>query len=197
GDDSSAPLVIDPVLVYSSYLGGNGQDAAEAIFVERGGNVYLTGETLSANFPPLAAYDAVFNGSNDVFVTKFNANGTALVYSTYFGGSGNDLGQGIAVDSSGNAYITGHTDSTNFPTKNAFQSSVAGGGFSDAFLVKLGPAGSTLLYSTYFGGGNFDSGNAIAVDSSGKAYLAGETSSDSGFPTVFKPFQARAGGGLD
>ncbi len=197
GYDPTSPLVIDPVLVYSSYLGGNNRDESDAIFVDRGGSVYLTGETTSPNFPTATPFRATPIGTNDVFVTKFNSTGTALLYSTYLGGTGNDFGLGIAVDSGGNAYVTGQTESTNFPTKNAFQSSAGGGGFSDAFLFKLGPAGSNLLYSTYFGGPNIESGNGIAVDASGKVYLAGETYSGSGFPTTFKPFQQNAGGGLD
>lgn len=194
--DQSTPLIIDPVLVYASYLGGSQRDAVEAVAVDRNGNVYLAGETLSLNFPTSTAYRSISGGSNDVFVSKLNSNGTALVYSTYLGGNGNDFGQGIAIDSSGNAYVTGQTDSTNFPTRNGFQARLGGAGFPDAFLVKLGPAGSNLLYSTYFGGTNSESGNGIAVDSAGKVYLAGETASEAGFPTK-KPFQAFPGGGLD
>jgi len=197
GYDSSRPLVIDPVLVYSSLLGGNNLDAAEAVAVDSNGGVYLTGETVSLNFPKASTYQSSSAGSNDVFITKFTAAGTALVYSTYLGGSGDDFGQGIAVDSSGNAYVTGLTDSRNFPTRNAYQSSLAGNaGSADAFLVKLGPSGSSLIYSTYFGGPGYESGNGIAVDGSGNVYLTGETTSGPQFPKQ-SPFQNNGGGGLD
>src|SRR5207253_2850629 len=114
-------------------------------------------ETVSLNFPR-AGTSRALAGSNDVFVTKFTADGTGLIYSTYFGGSGDDFGQGIAVDANGNAYITGMTDSQNFPAANAYQSSLAGNGTTpDAFVVKLGISGS-LVYSTYFGGADAESG---------------------------------------
>jgi uncharacterized repeat protein (TIGR01451 family) len=195
--DSTIPLVIDPVLIYATELGGSDLDSAEAMAVDSSGNVYLTGETASLNFPTRGAYRASLGGSNDVFVTKLNSNGTALVYSTYFGGSGDDFGQGIAVDGSGNVYVTGQTDSPNFPTHNAYQSSLAGSGASpDAFLVKLGPTGSTLLYATYFGGPDRESATGIALDSAGNAYLAGLTGSGAQFPKV-SPFQNNNGGGTD
>jgi uncharacterized repeat protein (TIGR01451 family) len=199
--DSSKPLVIDPVLVYSTYLGGSGFDAATAIAVNGTGNAYVAGDTASVNFPIVNAFDSTPNGSNDVFVAKLNPAGTALVYSTYFGGSGDDFVQGIAIDSTGNAYITGSTSSPNFPTKNAYQSAYNGAG--DVFLSKIGPFGTNLLYSTYIGGTDYESGNAIAVDNSGNAYIAGETDSliSTGpthpipFPTL-NGFQNNAGGGF-
>src|SRR5207253_2706350 len=120
-------------------------------------------------------------GSFDAFVAKLNPLGSALVYSTYFGGSGDDFASGIAVDSSGDAYITGYTFSTNFPTMNPLQPANAGG--VDAFVAKLNPTGSALVYSTYLGGGGDDHSYGIAVDASGNAYLTGFTSSTN-FPTM-------------
>lgn len=195
--DVAVPLIIDPVLVYSTYLGGSGLDAVEAMVVNSAGNVYLTGETDSLNFPTRTPYRSASAGSNDVFVTKLNSNGTALVYSTYLGGSGDDFGMGIAVDASGNAYVTGQTDSNDFPTRSAAQSNLAGnGGFSDAFLFKLGPGGSNLVYSTYFGGPDVEAASAVAVDASGNAYITGYTGSGSQFPKA-SPFQNNNGGGTD
>ena len=199
--DKARPLVIDPVLIYSTYLGGSDFDVATAIAVNGSGNVYVAGDTASVNFPTLSALDSTANGSNDVFVAKLNPAGTALVYSTYLGGSGDDFAQGLAIDSTGNAYITGSTTSPNFPPKNAYQSSYNGAG--DVFLSKLGPFGTNLLYSTYIGGTDYEIGNAVAVDNSGNAYVAGETDSliSTGsthpipFPTV-NGFQNNAGGGF-
>jgi len=192
--DRAQPLVIDPVLIYSSYLGGSDFDAAEAVAVDGTGNLYVTGETLSLNFPR-AGTSRASAGSYDLFVTKVNAGGSAFVYSTYIGGRGDDLGQGIAVDANGNAYVTGLTDSDNFPTVNASQSSIGSAFVADAFVVKLGSSGS-LVYSTYFGGPDIESGNAIAVDGSGNAYVTGETVSGPQFPKK-GPFQNNAGGGID
>jgi hypothetical protein len=180
--DPTCPLVIDPVLVYSTYLGGSGDDWSWGIAVDSSGNAYVTGPTASRNFPTANALQASNRGSNDAFVTKLNAAGSALVYSTYLGGSGEDGGSAIAVDSSGNAYVTGLTSSRNFPTANAVQASY-GGGMYDAFVTKLNAAGSALVYSTYLGGSDEDGGSGIAVDSSGNAYVTGMTNS-SNFPTA-------------
>src|SRR5207247_10634580 len=116
--DPTRPLIIDPLLTFSTYLGGSGSDFVSGIAVDSGGNVYVIGDTSSLNFPTKNAYRSTAVGSNDVFVTKLNSTGTALVYSTYLGGNGNDYAGGIALDSSGNAYLTGDTDSQNFPTHN-------------------------------------------------------------------------------
>jgi hypothetical protein len=118
--DPALPLVIDPVLAWSTYLGGSGLDAGPAIAVDAAGNTYVTGNTTSINFPTANALQAANAGSFDMFVTKLNAASSALVYSTYLGGSGIDSGQCVAVDSSGNVYVAGYTDSPNFPTVNAF-----------------------------------------------------------------------------
>src|SRR3989475_4382590 len=146
--DPSRPLIIHPVLFYSAYLRGVGTDAGRAIAVDPSGNAYVTGETLSSNFPTIAgAFDTSFNGGGvfgDAFVTKVNPTGSGLVYSTYLGGIGDDQGLGIAVDGSGNAYVTGRTRSTDFPvTRGAFQTSY-GGGDDRRFVFQLNSTGSAL-----------------------------------------------------
>jgi len=186
--DPAKPLVIDPVLTYSTYLGGSGNDQGQGIAVDGSGNAYVTGSTDSTNFPTINPLQANLGGYNfNAFVTKINPAGSALVYSTYLGGSGGDSGNGIAVDSSGNAYLTGQTFSRDFPTANPLQKS-HGGGLFDAFVTKISAAGSALVYSTYLGGDRNDIGVGIAVDSSGNAYVTGETDS-SNFPTT-NPLQA-------
>jgi hypothetical protein len=192
--DRSRPLRIDPVLSYSTYLGGSGMERAHAISVDSSGAAYVTGYTDSTNFPVTAgALRTTFGGSLDAFVTKLNAAGSAIVYCTYLGGSGEDRGLSIAVNTSGNAYITGYTTSSDFPTAVPVQSSNGGG--RDAFVTKLNTTGTTLVYSTYLGGSLNDSGNGIAIDSSGLAYITGSTSS-ANFPVV-GPFQPTLAGGQD
>lgn len=171
--DKRYPLIIDPVLVYSTYLGGASYDAGYAMAVDRSGNAYITGSTFSGDFPTKEAYRSNNSGNSDVFVTKLNAGGDALVYSTYLGGSGAEEGYGIAVDGDGNAYVTGYTDSNNFPTRNAYQSSRKGS--TDAFITKLNAAGNDLVYSTYLGDGIDDAAYALAVDRNGYVYVTGET----------------------
>ncbi len=189
--DRTRPLVIDPVLSYSTYLGGSRSDFGTGIAVDSSGNAYVTGYTFSLDFPTENP-SQVYAGSSDAFVTKLNPSGSALVYSTYLGGRGDDLGAAVAVDSSGNAYLTGATDSLDFPTQNAFQSTNAGG--TDAFVSKLDPSGA-LSYSTYLGGSFTDVGQGIAVDGSGSAYVAGSTISVD-FPTQ-NALQSANGGGYD
>jgi hypothetical protein len=178
GYDRTLPLVIDPI-VYSTYLGGSGADAAAGIAVDTAGNTYVTGYTISTNFPVTNGSTLGGGNSNDAFVTKLDGGGTR-VYSTYLGGTGDDRGTGIAVDTSGNAYITGHTNSTDFPVTNG--SIINGTGSinsyfdSDAFVTKLNGSG-TRVYSTYLGGAYEDDGYAIAVDASGNAYVTGITAS--------------------
>ena len=180
--DADKPLIIDPVLSYSTYLGGNGVDRGFAIAVDGAGNAYVTGGANSTNFPTLNPFQAVFPGGPvDAFVTKLNAAGSALVYSTYLGGGGDDRGFDIAVDSSGNAYVTGQTDSGDFPRIVPIQ--VLNRGLSDAFVTKLNAAGNDLVYSTYLGGSSSDFGFGIAVDASGNAHVTGQTNSTD-FPTV-------------
>ncbi len=194
GYDSNRPLVIDPALFYSTYLGGSGDDFGVGIAVDASGNAYVGGQTFSANFPTTpGAFQTAFGGGRDGFVTKLNPTGSALVYSTYLGRAGDDGVVGIAVDASGNAYVTGFTSSTNFPTTaGAFQTTY-GGGPDDAFVTKLNPAGSTLVYSTYLGGSGNDLGFGIAIDAAGNAYVTGSTSS-ANFPTSPGAFQTSFGG---
>jgi len=194
--DPIYPLIIDPVLSYSTYLGGsNGDDVGKAIAIDTSGSAYVTGYTSSSDFPRNSAYQNNYGGgSYDVFVTKLTSAGTALSYSTYLGGSGADYGTGIAVDTSGNACVVGYTDSTNFPTVSPYQGSLAGTqGWPDVFVSQLSSTGS-LSYSTYLGGSGSDFGYGIAVDTSGNAYVTGNTSSpSSGTGTI--PFPTRNGRG--
>jgi predicted extracellular nuclease len=196
--DHDQALVIDPVLVYSTYHGGTLGDRGYDIAVDSSSNAYVTGRVDSTvGFPVSGAYQATNKGASDIFVSKFSPAG-ALVYSTYIGGAGTDEGAGIAIDGSGNAYVTGRTTSLDFPRVNAFQSSL--GGVQDAFLVKLNAAGNGLVYSTYLGGGTNPGGSsltgeygfAVAVDASGSAYVTGSAVSTD-FPTV-NAIQGTGGG---
>ena len=187
--DRSQPLIIDPTLAYSTYLGGSSNDFAYDIAVDSNGSAYVVGETASLNFPTLNPYQGTKAGGIDAFIAKLSPAG-ALVYSTYLGGSATDRAYGVAVDGSGNAYLAGSTGSTNFPTVNAAQSGNAG--LTDAFIAKLNSTGSALLYSTYLGGGNDDYGNDIAVSAS-RAYVVGDTTSID-LPT-YDGFQMAFGGG--
>jgi hypothetical protein len=178
--DANKPLVIDPVLLYSTYLGGSGSDSGAGIAVDSAGNAFIIGGTASPNFPTASALDATLGGTSDVFVMKLAASGQSLVYSTYIGGSGSDAGSAIAVDATGNAFITGSA-SSGFPVVTPAQSKV--GGNTDAFIAKLNPAGSALVYSTFLGGRLNDSSSGIAIDASGSAYVTGVTSSTN-FPVL-------------
>jgi hypothetical protein len=180
--DRGRPLIIDPVLAYSTYLGGRTDDAALDIAVDSAGNAYVTGVTTSIDFPTTNAFQPAYGGGNaDAFVTKINANGSALVYSTYLGGSLDEVGQSIAVDSAGSVYVTGYTGSPDFPTVNPIQAT--NHGIHDAFVTKISPDGSALTYSTYLGGSSDDYGWGIAVDSAGNAHVTGDTPSRD-FPVV-------------
>jgi len=217
GDAFVAKYTPAGALVYVTYLGGSADDAGGAIAVDSAGNAYVTGFTTSTDFPTVkGSYQTAFGGKGstgyfqsfgDAFVAKLNPTGTALVYSTYLGGSNDEQGIAIAVDSSGDAFVGGATLSTNFPTVNAYQSKFAGSGgsppyccgspapqlaFGDGFLAKLNPAGTALLFSTYFGGSLDDVVWAIALDSSGNAYIGGNTVS-SNFP-VLNAYQSSYGG---
>ena len=190
--DRSRPLVIDPVLVYSTYLGGNAFDKGFGIAIDALGNAYVTGQTRSTDFPATAgAFQTAHRGAvSNAFVTKLNATGSAVLYSTYLGGSDGsaDLGIGIAVDPSGAAYVTGRAGSTDFPTTPGAFRTTTDGGFADAFVTKLNPAGSGLVYSTYLGGSAFDIAFGIAVNTAGNAYVVGETESTD-FPATAGAFQ--------
>ncbi len=189
----SATNVRGQTLNYSTYLGGSGIDSSEDLAVDSNGNVYVIGWTSSINFPVINAIQNAYGGGDrDVFVTKYSPEGN-VIYSTFLGGSGRDEGQAVAVDSFGNAYITGETYSSDFPLLNPVQGTYYGG---EIFLAKLSPTGS-LLYSTYFGGPSVDEvALDIAVDTSGKAYLTG-TVTGSNFP-VYNAYQSTyTGGGND
>jgi hypothetical protein len=175
-------------LIYSTYLGGGSDERGQSIAVDGSGDANVAGYTYSSNFPTLNPYQTD-QGGNDVFVTKFSSSGNSLIYSTYLGGGGIDYALSIAIDGSGNAYMTGVTYSSDFPTLNPYQTYQ---GTEDAFVTKLSNSGSSLVYSTYLGGGGEDRGFGIAVDGSGNAYVMGETNSTN-FPTL-NPYQTDQGG---
>lgn len=191
--DRTRPLVIDPVLAYSTYL-TNVNASGHGVAVDGSGNAYVTGATDSPDFAIVNASQSTFGGgSRDAFVMKLNPTGSALIYSTFLGGSDSDFATRIAVDPSGHAYVTGLADSTDFPTVNALYQR---GPFSGVFVAKLNPSGSTLVYSTFLGGsGNGEFAYAIAADSSGNAYVAGQTQSTD-LPTV-NAFQPALAGSVD
>ena len=201
--DRSQPLVIDPVLVFSSFLGGSVNDVVNAIAVDASGSVYVAGSTLSTNFPVTSGVlqntDNATSGRSTAFVSKLNATGTALVYSTYIGGSSSDATHALAIDSSGDVYFVGATSSKDFPvTPGAFQSSTSG--TQNSFVAKLNPTGSALLYATYLGGNSSsylccDAAGAVAMDSAGNAYVAGTTYA-AGFPVTPGAVQTKIGSGL-
>jgi hypothetical protein len=174
-------------------------DSGNGIAVDSEGKAYLTGDTTSTNFPTTPGSLQPVNGGGfpgDAFVTKLSADGSTLTYSTYLGGSDEDVGYGIAVDSAGNAYVTGYAFSVDFPTTaGAFQTTLSAGVHDDAFVSKLNASGSALIYSSYLGGGDHDGGFSIAVDATGSAYVTGFTSS-ADFPTSANAFQTNFAGGL-
>ncbi len=182
--DRSQPLTLDPTLIYATYLGGSGEDNADAVAVDGNGNMYVSGLTASLDFPTtVGVFQSASSGAYDIYVAKFDSAGSSLTYATYIGGSGAlDYGLGLGVDDTGNAYITGVTDSTDFPTTPGSAQPTAGGA-NDAYLTKLNPSGSTLLYSSYFGGPGSDLAFDIAVHpTSGVAWITGRA--EAGFPTV-------------
>jgi len=169
--------------VYSTYLGGNAADEGYGIAVDAAGNAYLTGYTASTNFPVQSPFQGSSAGDVDAFVTKLNPAGSALVYSTYLGGSGTDFANALAVDSSGSVYVTGDTRSKDFPLVGPIKTTLGSTGVYDVFVSKLNPSGSALVYSTYLGGGSEDDPYGLAIDKTGNAWITGRTNS-SDFPLV-------------
>ncbi len=193
--DRTRPLVIDPTLVTSSYLGGAGIDNAAAVDVDGGGNVYIVGSTESTDFRATNPFQNTLNtdgstGKSDAFVAKLSADGASLLYATYLGGSNRDAAGGVAVASDGTLYVTGVTESENFPRTDGVAQGAYGGGPSDAFVTKLNPTGSGLAWSTFLGGAQTDAARAIAVNGSGEAFVTGSTNSVA-FPAV-NPLQTTA-----
>jgi uncharacterized repeat protein (TIGR01451 family) len=192
--------VIDPILSYSTFLGGNINEEGRSIAIDAAGNAYVTGQTSSANFPTtVGSYDTAYASAMDVFVTKLNANGSAVIYSTYLGGSLDDKANQIVVDAAGNAYLTGWTTSANFPvTPGAYQTVLRGNfNHSNAFITKLNSTGSALTFSTYLGGTGAqhsvggDEANGLEIDAQGDVYVVGATLSTN-FPTTAGVFQPTA-----
>jgi hypothetical protein len=201
--DTSQPLVIDPVMNYSTYFGGSGNTTVTSVAFDGYGNTILAGWTTATDLPTNGARTKS-GGSVDAFVAKLNGSGNKIVWCTYLGGSGDDRAFGVAVDTSidptsgtpkDNVYVTGWTQSTNFPvTAGAYQLKLSGG--RDAFVTELNSTGTTILYSTYLGGSNYDQGNAITVDSTGAAYVTGDTESTN-FPWTANVSQPAYGGQQD
>jgi uncharacterized protein (TIGR03437 family) len=197
--DSGRPLIIDPVIAFSTYLGGSGDENVQAgsdpriagIAVDGQGNSYVVGNTASTDFPSGMLPGRGFAGSTDVFVSKFASDGTHI-YSTFLGGTGLERGFGVAVDRYGAAYVAGRTQSPNFPLRNAAQTSIAS--FEDAFILKLDASGSQIVYSSYLGGSGVDFATGIAVDAQGNAWISGDTES-ANFPVRGNAAQKTHGGG--
>ena len=178
--DATRPLVIDPTLVYSTYLGGSGADAALVVAVDGGGNTYVTGFTSSTDFPTTpGAFQSAGGGATEyAFVSKLSADGTTLLYSTYLGGNGENRAQGLTVDGTGDAYVAGYTFASDFPTTpGAFQTSVLAANRPHGFVTELGPDGASLVYSSYLGGTSYDYTTAVALGPDQTAYVTGYTMS--------------------
>ena len=193
GYDIARALVIDPVLSYSTYLGGSALDAGVDIAVDGTGAAYVTGLTQSLDFPTRVPVQSTLNNGVDAFVAKLSPDGSGLVYATYLGGGNSDQGSNIAVDATGAAYIVGLTQSRDFPIQSAVQPTLAGE--DDGFVAKLTPDGTALIYATYLGGEDSDLARDIAVDAGGSAYVTGQTCS-SNFPTK-SPLQPTLHGPCD
>jgi len=178
--DPEKPLVIDPVLVYSTYLGGSGFDQPAGIAVDSSGSVYVAGYTDSPDFP-LAPLGSLPTGTNHVFVAKLDPSGSNLMYADYLGGSVSENGYALALDGANEVYVTGSTQSPDFPTVNPYQASLLGS--SNGFVTRISADGSSLLYSTYLGGDGYDQPSGIGINTLGEVYVAGMTTSQN-FPVV-------------
>src|SRR5205807_440627 len=196
--DQTKPLVIDPTLVYSTYLGGSGDDSGSSLAIDSSGNVYVAGTSASTNFPTHGPAFSINKGLSDIFVTKIDPAGANILYSTYIGGSGLDRADGIAIDSTANAYVVGRVGDTSidFPTTAGALATTYRGGDFDGVLFKLNAQGNALVYSTFIGGEDNDSTEGVAVDTSGNAYITGGTRS-SGFPLTASAFQSFRAGDTD
>lgn len=204
--EASLSMQVETVVAFSSTLGGSAEDAATAITQDSSGNLYLAGQSFSSNFPTSSgAYDTTYNGATaDAVVTKLDASGTRRIYSTYLGGNlggssgyvGWDTATGIAVDTAGSAFVIGRTYSSNFPTTPGSVQTRFGGGNTDIFVTRLDSSGSRLLYSTYLGGADSDSGEGIAVGADGSAYITGYTYSKN-YPVTSKSLQTANKGWAD
>ena len=184
--DQTMPLVIDPVLVYSTFLGGVADDEATAITVDSSGSAYVTGWTDSPNFP-LASQSQTLPGSTNIFLVKLDVSGSSLIYADYIGGSSEDYPIAMVLDGSNDVFLTGYTNSSDFPILNPYESSYTG--YEDVFITEVSADGA-LLYSSYLGGSNYQSASGIGLDSTGNIYVAGTTTSLD-FPTA-NAFQATA-----
>jgi len=200
GSDEVFVTMLNPsgsALSYSTFLGGNNDEEAYGIAVDDSGNAFITGNTDSTNFPTtFGAFDTTHNGGDDVFVTKLNSAGTDALYSTFIGGDFEDIGYGIAIDPTGNAFVTGNTYSIDFPMTPCTYDSTFNGGDYDGFVIRLGQSGSTLEHSTYIGGIRDDYPQGIELDSNNNAYIGGYTHS-SDFPTSTNAVQTILNGPMD
>jgi hypothetical protein len=192
GHDARRKLVIDPVLIYSTYLGGSAGDEANGIARDAAGNVFVVGDTASADLPTMSPFQGALAGGSDAMIARLDPSG-ALLYVSYFGGSSSDAALGVALDHSGNAYVVGGTGSVNLPTLTPAQPSYHGGG--DGFVAKFSASGGTLMYSTYLGGEGYDELYSVAVDASGEASVAGYTESTTTLPIVAAAQSTNGGGG--
>ncbi|MEA2494351.1 MAG: hypothetical protein QOJ29_2262 [Thermoleophilaceae bacterium] len=184
--DRARPLVIDPVLGYGTFAGGGASDHAYGIEVDADGNAYLTGTTLSDDFPSAGAIQSHQDSQyahNDVFVTKLAAGGGSFLYSTYLGGTGNDTGNALALATDGGAVVVGQTDSTDFPTAHPLTGTARGtGGSQEAFVARLTPNGDGLVYSTLFGGTGVENAADVVLDGTDDPYFVGVGNGGTGFP---------------
>jgi hypothetical protein len=182
-------------LVYSTYIGGGSNDVGRSIAIDSIGNIFITGYAQSGNFPTTTnAFDTSHNGAADIFVCKLNSTGSTLIYSTFIGASGTDDSDGISIDVTGNTYITGYTQSNNFPTiPGSFDTTYNGG--DDCFFCKLNSDGSALVYSSYLGGNSSTTPSGVVVDNNGNAFITGNTAATD-FPTTPDAFDSTYNGGL-